>query len=266
VEWWPAYLAIGAMSGLLAGLLGVGGGVVMVPALTWVFAEQGVSAQHTMPLALGTSLATIVFTSLASTGAHHQRRAVDWRIVRGLAPGLMVGAFAGAWLASRTSATVLTATFGMFLWAVATSLLIDAMPKGATPLPGPVGLSTAGGLIGAVSGMTGIGGGTLTVPFLTRHWVPLHHAIGTAAAAGFPIAVAGVVGYLLSGPGQGAGPPDSLGFVHLPALLVTTVASIFAAPIGARVAHRLPTRPLTVAFAVLLYLVGAELVLSALRP
>lgn len=117
-----------------------------------------------------------------------------------------------------------------------------------------------------VSGMMGIGGGTLTVPFLARHWVPLHHAIGTAAATGFPIAVAGAIGYVLSGPGQGAGPPDSVGFVHLPAFLGATVASIFAAPIGVRLAHRLPTRPLTTVFALFLYLVGAELALSAFLP
>lgn len=261
MEWWLAYLAIGAISGLLAGLLGVGGGVVIVPGLAWVFVAQGVMPQQVMRLALGTSLATIVFTSLASLSAHHARRAVEWRTVQGLAPGLMLGAFVGAWAVSRTPGHVLAVAFGIFLWCVATSLLADAAPKGSTPLPGRVGLSAIGALIGGVSGVMGIGGGTLTVPILTWHLVPLHQAIGTAAAAGFPIAVAGAAGYVLHGPWQGPVPPESLGFVHLPALLGTTVASVLVAPIGARLAHRLPTRPLTALFALFLYLVGATLAL-----
>lgn len=261
------YLAVGAVAGLLAGLLGVGGGIIVVPALAVVFTVQGVSPQYTMALALGTSLASIVFTALASVRAHHHTHgAVDWRIVRQLTPALVCGAFAGASLASRAPSSLLALAFGLFLWSVATSLLVDALPKGSRRLPGWFGFSAVGGAIGLVSGVMGIGGGTLTVPFLTWRRVPLHQAIGTAAAAGFPIAVAGTCGYLFSGLALAASPPDSVGFVHVPAFVGLTVTSVIAAPLGARLAHRLPTGPLKKVFALLLYVMGGKLALPTVLP
>jgi uncharacterized membrane protein YfcA len=260
VEWWIAYLALGAVAGLLAGLLGVGGGVIVVPALAAAFAAQEIAPGSTMALALGTSLAAILFTGLASVRAHHVRGAVDWRIVRRLAPGLACGAFAGASLASRAPSSLLAATFGVFLWGVATYLLFDAVPQATRSLPGRVGLATVGGAIGLVSGIMGIGGGTLTVPFLTWRSVPLPRAIGTAAAAGLPIAVAGAWGYVLGGVTLDASPPQSVGFVHVPSLIGLTMTSVVAAPWGARLGYRLPTGALKKIFAVFLYLVGAKLV------
>lgn len=256
------YLAVGALAGLLAGLLGVGGGIIVVPALAGTFAAQGVLPRYTMPLALGTSLAAIVVTSLASVRAHHAQTAVDWQVVQRLTPGLVFGAFAGASMASRVPSSVMAAVFGLFLWCVATHLILDAAPSTSGALPGWFGLSAVGGMIGLVSGVMGIGGGTLTVPFLTWRRVPLHHAIGTAAAAGFPIAVAGAAGYLLSGVALGAAPPDSVGFVHVPALVGVSVASVIAAPIGARLAHHLPTGLLRKLFALFLFLVGGQVALS----
>lgn len=256
------YLAVGGLAGLLAGFLGVGGGVIVVPALAGLFAAQGVSPDYTMPLALGTSLAAIVFTSLASMRAHRAQRAVDWRVVQRLTPGLVFGAFAGASMASRVPSAILAVAFGLFLWCVATYLIVDATPPSSGALPGWVGLSAAGGTIGLVSGVMGIGGGSLTVPFLTWRRVPLHQAIGTAAAAGFPIAVAGAAGYLLGGVAMGASAPGSVGFVHVSALVGVAVAGVMAAPIGARLTHRLPTGPLKNLFALFLYLVGGAVALS----
>lgn len=258
------YLAVGAVAGLLAGLLGVGGGVIVVPALAVVFTAQGVAPQYIMGLALGTSLSVIVFTALASVRAHHAHGAVDWRIVQRLTPGLAAGAFVGASLAARAPSGVLAAAFGVFLWGVATYLMVDATPRGSGPLPGRPGLWTVGGAIGLVSGVMGIGGGTLTVPFLTWRRVPLHRAIGTAAAAGLPIAIAGALGFLLNGLALGASPPDSVGFVHVPAFIGLTLTSVSAAPLGARVAHRLPIGPLKKLFAVFLYVVGGKLVVPIL--
>ncbi len=258
------YLAVGAVAGLLAGLLGVGGGVIVVPALAVVFTAQGVAPQYIMGLALGTSLSVIVFTALASVRAHHAHGAVDWRIVRRLTPGLAAGAFVGASLAARAPSGVLAVAFGVFLWGVATYLMVDATPQGSGSLPGRPGLWTVGGAIGLVSGVMGIGGGTLTVPFLTWRRVPLHRAIGTAAAAGLPIAVAGALGFLFNGLALGASPPDSVGFVHVPAFIGLTLTSVSAAPQGARLAHRLPIGPLKKVFAVFLYVVGGKLVVPIL--
>jgi len=260
VEWWLAYIAIGAAAGLLAGLLGVGGGIVVVPALAVVFGAQNVAPRYVMPLALGTSLATIVFTSLSSLRAHHVRSAVDWSIVRRLTPGLVSGALIGASLATRLSSDVLIVVFAVFLWSVATHLLLGTPPPRGGVSPGWLGWSVVGAAIGGVSGVVGIGGGTLSVPLLTWCRVRLHEAIGTAAAAGFPIALAGALGYLAYGSALDDLPRYSAGFVYLPAVLGVALASVVTAPLGARLAHRLPAGRLQKVFALFLYVVGAKLV------
>ena len=264
MEWWLVYVVVGAVAGLLAGLLGVGGGVVVVPSLAFAFAAQGVAPQYVMPLALGTSLAAIVFTALASVRAHSAHGAVDWRIVARLTPGLILGALGGASVATRLSSNVLTVVFAVFLWGVATHLVLDAMPAQARPLPGRLGLLGVGGVIGFVSGVVGIGGGSLSVPFLTWCRVKLHEGIGTAAAAGFPIALAGAVGYLANGLRLPDLPHLSAGFIYLPALVGVALPSVVTAPIGARLAHRLPTGRLRKLFAAFLYLVGGRLLYPVL--
>lgn len=263
MEWLVVYVVVGATAGVLAGLLGVGGGVVVVPCLVFAFRGQGLAEPYVMPLALGTSLAAIVFTASSSVCAHHGRGAVRWPVVRALAPGLALGALGGAWCAARISSAVLTVIFAGFLWVVATRLVSDPSPRFSRELPGKAGLAAVGGVIGFISGVVGIGGGTLSVPFLTRHRVPIHQAIGTAAAVGFPIAVAGAVGYIVTGLWLSGMPSQSLGFVHLPALAGVAAASVVTAPLGARLAHRMPTDRLKIVFAGLLYLVGAKLAFSA---
>jgi uncharacterized membrane protein YfcA len=266
VEWLIVYVAVGASAGLLAGLLGVGGGVVVVPCLAFAFWAQGIADRVVMPLALGTSLAAIVFTASASVRAHHGRGAVRWPVVGALAPGLALGALGGAWGATRISSAALTAIFAGFLWVVATSLLSDSSPRPARELPGAGPLSAVGAMIGFVSGVVGIGGGTLSVPSLLRHRVPIHQAIGTAAAAGLPIAAAGAMGYAVSGLWLNGLPSQSVGFVHVPALAGVAAASVVTAPLGASLAHRLPTNRLKLVFAGLLYVAGAKLAFTAWAP
>ncbi|MDD5241085.1 MAG: sulfite exporter TauE/SafE family protein [Sulfuricella sp.] len=262
MEFWLLYLATGVFAGFLAGLLGVGGGLVIVPVLAFIFAAQHFPEGLIMHLALGTSLASIMFTSVSSLRAHHAHGAVAWRVVRGVAPGIVVGTLAGTALAAQLSTHFLKVFFVVFLYYVATQMILNIKPKPARELPGAVGLFAAGGVIGAVSSLVGIGGGTLSVPFMTWCNIKLHQAIGTSAAIGFPIALAGAVGYIVNGWMVGALPAYSLGFVYLPALAGLVVASVLTAPFGARLAHRLPVARLKKFFALLLFVLGTRMLIS----
>lgn len=256
------YLATGAVAGFLAGLLGVGGGLVIVPVLALVFAAQGFSAAHVMHFALGTSLASILFTSLSSVRAHHAHGAVEWAVVRGIAPGIVTGTLLGTWLAAQLPTPFLKGFFIVFIYYVAAQMLFNIKPKASRRLPGKAGLFAAGAVIGGVSSLVGIGGGTLSVPFLSWCNVSLHRAIATSAAIGFPIAAAGALGFLLNGLAAENLPPWSLGYISLPALGGLALASVLTAPLGARVAHRLPVAKLKKIFAVLLLALGTRMLVS----
>lgn len=264
IEWLVAYLALGAFVGFFAGLLGVGGGGIMVPILTTLFAAQGVPREHLVHLALGTSMAAIVVTSVASLRAHHKHGAVRWDIVRGVAPGVLLGTFGGTFIASRVPTTPLAIFFGCFMAYVALQMILNVKPKPSRELPGTVGLAGVGGVIGVISALVAIGGGSLSVPFMTWCNVKVQHAIGTSAAIGLPIAVAGTLGYLINGWNVADTPPLSLGFVYLPALVLVTVVSTFTAPLGARLAHRLPVATLRRIFAGMLMLLCAKMLHSVL--
>lgn len=256
---WLAYGALGAFAGFLAGLLGVGGGLIIVPVLTFIFTAHHFPGAYVVHLALGTSLASIVFTSISSFRAHHAHGAVNWRIWRQITPGIITGTLAGSVLAAWLPTAFLKAFFVVFLFYVGTQMLLDIRPKASRALPGRPGMFAAGNVIGAVSSLVGIGGGTLSVPFMTWCNVRLHEAIGTSSAIGFPIAVAGAVGYVANGLRVGGLPEGSLGFVYLPALGAIAVASVLTAPLGARLAHRLPVKKLKKIFALLLYTLGARM-------
>ena len=256
------YLAVGAFAGILAGLLGIGGGLVIVPLLIFSFTLQGIPPEVMMHLALGTSLASIVVTSIASFRAHDKRGAVRWDVFRLITPGIIVGSLLGAELASRMSSGLLKGIFVCFLYYVGTQMLLGIKPKPSRELPGAVGITGVGGLIGTVSSIVGIGGGTMSVPFLAFCNVPLHVAIGTASAIGFPIAVAASIGYVVTGFGDPVTPAYSLGFVYVPALLGIVCASWFTAPLGAKLAHSLPVAKLSKIFAVLLLVVATKMLLS----
>jgi uncharacterized membrane protein YfcA len=259
------FLCLGAVAGILAGLLGVGGGLVIVPMITYAFAAKGIVGEHTHHLALGTSLATIVFTSVSSFMSHHRNGAVIWRIFAQIAPAIIVGTFLGSKVAAHIPTLWLKSFFVVFLLYVATQMLLNIKPKASREVPGFFGNSVAGGVIGVVSSLVGIGGGSLSVPYMTWCNVPMHKAVGTSAAIGFPIAVSGALGYLLNGAGVPGRPDYTLGFIYLPAFFGIACASVFTAPYGARLAHRLPVPRLKKAFACLLYCMAAQMAWSLIR-
>ncbi len=256
------YLAAGAVAGLLAGLLGIGGGLVIVPMLVFCFSLQHVDPAVTMHLALGTSMASIIFTSVSSFRAHHRRGAVEWPLVRRIVLGIFVGTFLGSCVAARLSTGFLKGFFVVFLYYVATQMLLNKKPKPSRQLPGNLATFAVGNVIGAFSSLVGIGGGTLSVPFMTWCNVPVHRAIGTSAAIGFPIAIAGTVGYIVNGWHAASLPAYSVGYVYLPALVGLVATSVLTAPFGVRLAHSLPVDKLKRVFAVLLYVVGTRMLIS----
>jgi uncharacterized membrane protein YfcA len=259
---WLAYLGIGVLVGFAAGLLGIGGGVVMVPLLALVFAHQHLPAEHLLHLALGTAMAAMVFTSIASMRAHHKHGAVDWPIARAMSPGMLVGSFCAALIAGLIPTRPLAVVFAVLVCYAATQMLLDLKPRSHRELPGQAGIFAAGTVIGAVSSLAAVGGAFLTIPFLTWCKVPLRRAIGTAAANGLPIAIAGTAGYVLHGLRAGGLPSPSLGFVYLPALVLVVATSMLAAPFGARLAHRLPVKRLRMLFAGLLYFFAVRMLIG----
>jgi len=263
VEWWPAYLLLGAIVGFFAGLLGIGGGLIMVPVLTFIFSAQHFPPDRILHLALGTSMAAIIFTSASSLRAHHAHGAVYWRVVKTITPGIIVGTLAGATLVSALSSRILGIIFVVFIYYAATQMLLKITPKPSRKLPGTWGMFGAGSIIGAVSSFVAIGGGLLTVPFLSTCNVRLQHAIGTAAAVGFPIAVTGAIGYIANGIAQLQPLPEySLGYVYLPALGWVVLTSTLTAPLGAKTTHIMQTATLRKIFVVLLYLLGTKMLVG----
>jgi len=249
------------VAGLLAGLLGVGGGLIIVPALLWLFALQGLETPHLMQLAVGTSLASIVFTSLSSIYAHHQHRAVLWPKVLALTPGILVGALLGALLADQLASQQLTTLFALFEVLVALQMWFGRTPQQQQRQLSNGVMNLAGVFIGAFSALIGIGGGTLTVPFLSAINTPIRHAVATSAACGLPIALAGAVGFIVIGWDNPQLPAGSWGYLYPPALLGIVISSVLFAPLGAKLAHRLPTVLLKRFFAGFLLILGLKLLI-----
>ncbi|MCX7892720.1 MAG: sulfite exporter TauE/SafE family protein [Burkholderiales bacterium] len=260
MEWWPAYLGVGAVVGVLAGMLGIGGGAIMVPLVAQLLLAQGIAKDQVLHLAVGTAMATILFTSVSSVRAHARRGALRWDIVKRITPGILAGGLAGSLFASLISTRSLAVFFAALVAALAFNMLLDVKPKPTRQLPGPAGMFAAGAAIGALSALAAIGGAAMTVPFMVMSNVPAIQAVGTAAAIGFPIAAAGTVGYVATGLAEGGLPAGSIGYVYLPALVGISVASMLTAPLGARLAHALPTKRLKQLFAVFLLFLAARLV------
>ncbi len=256
-----AYLGTGAIAGLMAGLLGVGGGVIVVPALVWLFTKAGFAPEWIFHLAVGTSLTILIGTGSASAYSHHRRGAVRWDLVRILVPGLVIGAWLGSAAAGLLDETWLRRIFGLFLLYVGANMLWKPTQGTAGELPGAMAMRLAGTGIGTISALLGIGGGVMTVPFLSRSGLDMRHAVASSAACGPPIALAGALGFVLVGWGNQALPPGSTGFVYWPAVAGVLLASAPAAPIGARLAHSLPLPMLKRIFAVLLLAVALKLLL-----
>jgi uncharacterized protein len=252
---------LGIVTGFLAGLLGIGGAMIMVPFLSVVLANRGFPADYTVKAAVATSLATICFTSLSSMRAHHARHAVRWRVVALLAPGIVFGSLLGAQIGAWLPGKSLGVLFAVFIAFSATQMLLGRKPQGSRALPGPAGMVGAGTVIGIVSAIVGAGGAFISVPFMTWCNVKIHDAVGTSAALGFPIALAGTIGYAWAGRDLSGLPPGAIGFIYLPALLAISAASVLLAPLGARTAHRMDIRPLRRIFAIVLYALAAYFIL-----
>lgn len=259
-----AFLALGAAVGFSAGLLGIGGGMLLVPFLTFLFTIKGVPGERVVHMAVATSLATIMFTSISSVRAHHQRGAVSWHIVKVLAPGILIGSWIGPWIGKQLNSAGLAMFFAVFVAISATQMLLDKKPAASRELPGPLGMFAAGGVIGILSGLVGAGGGFVSVPFMTWCNVKIHDAVATSAALGFPIALAGTLSNIYYGMNTPDLPPGSLGFVYLPALLIVSLASVLTAPLGARTAHSLPVKSLQKVFALSLFTLGGYMLYKAL--
>lgn len=257
--WWAAYVAIGAAVGFMAGMLGIGGGMIMVPMLVFVFTAKGFPPEHLMHLAIATSMSTVLFTSLSSVRAHHRHGGVDWPVVRAMAPGILAGSFAASLIAGLIPTRPLAMFFTGFIFYAATQMFFEMKPRRTRAMPGPGGLFAAGATIGALSSLVAAGGAFLSIPFLAWCNLPLRRAIGTAAAIGFPIALAGSAGYALNGLRISGLPPNSFGYIHVPALMLVAVPSMLAAPWGARLAHSMPVAKLRVVFALMLYALAARM-------
>ncbi|WP_110946791.1 sulfite exporter TauE/SafE family protein [Pseudomonas bohemica] len=252
------YLALGACAGVLAGLFGVGGGIIIVPVLVFSFTLQGFDSSVLTHLAVGTSLATIVFTSIQSVRAHHRMGAVRWAVFGWMTLGILIGAGFGSLTASYIAGPNLQKIIGVFAILVAIQMALDLRPKASGSVPGKAGLTAAGVVIGWASAIFGIGGGSLTVPFLTWRSLTMQQAVATSSACGFPIAVASAISFMILGWHDPLLPPHSLGFVYLPALIGIALTSMFFARFGAKLAHKLSPRMLKRLFALLLVVVGTS--------
>ena len=259
-----SFIVLGAVVGFLAGLLGIGGGLVMVPVLTAIFVWQGLPAENVVHLALGTSMASIVVTSISSMRAHNKKGGVIWDVVKLISPGIIVGAFLATFVASVLSSAFLGIFFSCFLVYASIQMFLNKKPKPSRTLPGAGGLFAAGGVIGSISALVSIGGGTLSVPYLSWHNVDVKKAIGTSAAIGLPISVAGTVGYLVNGLNAELQIPYVYGFIYLPGVLLISIMSFMMAPVGASLAHRLPVPVLKKVFAVLLLGLALKMISSVI--
>lgn len=252
-------LLVGAFAGFLAGLFGIGGGLVLVPFLIWLFTRLDFTEKHVMIMAVATSLATIIITSIASILAHNRLGSVLWKVVFKLAPGIAAGAVAGAMIANYMTATSLKTIFVFFLLMVGLQMAFQLTPSVGNVQIKFVYYGIFGSLIGILSAILGIGGGTLTVPLLVKCRFPMHNAVAISSACGLPIAIAGTLSYALLGWQQTNLPDGSVGYIFLPAFFAIIATSIITAPLGAILANKLPTPQLKRYFSVLLFIVAIRL-------
>jgi uncharacterized protein len=259
---WLVYLGVGIFVGFFAGLLGIGGGSVMVPILSLTFASQGFSGDHLVHMALATSMATIIPGGISSAWTHHKHRAVNWPVVKQMLPGILVGTLSGAVIAHFSSTAFLKTFFVVFICYLAVQLLFDIKPKSRHALPGATGMFAFGAVMGVISSFAGIGGAVMSISFLTWCNFRMHDAIGTAAAIGVPLAIAGTVGFIATGLLDKGLPEWSLGYVYLPAFAGIAITSFLVAPLGAKLAHRLPVTVLRRVFVVFLVALAVKMAVS----
>ena len=260
-------LALGVVAGFMAGLLGIGGGMLMVPVMTWMLVQRGVETGLAVKMAIATAMATITFTALSSVRAHHRLGTVRWDIVRSMAPGIVLGGLAaGAGAFALLKGRGLALLFAAFLGYMALQMLRDRKPRPGRQLPGTGGRLVVGAGIGFVSALVGAGGAFMSVPFMTWCNVQARQAVGTGAALGIPIAGGSTLGYLVSGWGLPAALPGAFGYLYLPALVLVALASVSLAPLGARTAHRINVVVLKRLFAIMLLALAASMLMQAFKP
>ena len=260
--WLAAYALGGALVGVFAGMLGVGGGMTIVPVFAIMFAAQGFAPNHIVHLSLATAMASIIFTSAASVREHHKRKAVDWSVVVRMAPGMLVGTLGATLVSGWVPQRLLALCFAVIVFGAGIQIGLNRKPKAARTLPGPLPMFFVGLFIGIVAGLVSAGGAFLSMPFMVLCGVPVIVAIGTGAALSVPVAIMGSIGYIISGWNAEGLPPHSLGFIYLPALIAMVCTSMLTAPFGARLAHRLPVQILRRCFAVLLFVLAARMLWS----
>jgi uncharacterized membrane protein YfcA len=259
MEWWIVYLLMGLFVGFFAGLLGIGGGLILVTLMVYLFTVQGFPEDRILHMALGTSIASIVFTSISSLRAHHKHGAVRWDIVRNAIPGLIIGTLLGTLVADQLKSKYLAIFFVIFVYYSAVQMFLNAKPKPTRQLPGKLGLNLASVIVGIVSALVGVGGGVMTIPLMSMCNVPMRNAIGTSAALGLPIAIAGTVGFVATGLGKDHLPAFSVGYVYLPALIGIVIGTLVTVPWGARMAHTMPVSRLKKIFAVILFVLASRM-------
>ena len=254
------YLGLGALAGVIGGLFGLGGGVIIVPILIIAFELQGLPHDIATHMAVSTSLATIIFTSIPSIYTHAQKGAVRWDLAQWISPGIVLGAMAGGLVALSLSGRSLQLLLGGFFTLVALQLLFYTPQASTRAEPNRSLLLAGGGGIGSISALFGIGGGSLSIPFLNYFGVPMHHVVGTAAACGLPIALFSTLIYAGAEPPPESLPAATLGYIFIPAWLGIVLASVPSARLGALLAHRLQERPLKCLFGGLMIIMGARLI------
>lgn len=252
IQFLLSLLLLGSFVGIIAGLFGVGGGGVIVPVLTSLFVMKGVETSQVVHLALGTSMASIIFTSISSMRAHHAKAGVDWDIVRRMSLGVILGTFLATFIASQINALYLALFFSCYMAFVSLQMFIDKKPKENRQVSGKKEFFFVGSAIGAVSALVSIGGGSMTVPYLVSRNIDIKKAVGCSAAIGLPISIAGTLGYLFNGYSYSTSDSYTLGFIYLPAVFLIAFSSYLTAPLGVKLAHHLPVKTLKKVFSLLL--------------
>ncbi|MGF1751321.1 sulfite exporter TauE/SafE family protein [Vibrio cionasavignyae] len=249
-------LILGAVVGTMSGLLGIGGGLIVVPALAYLLPMFGISAELVMQIALATSLASIIITSGSSALNHLKLGNVDIFVIKWLLPGVIVGGLVGSFVADWVPFQYLPKLFALIVLALAIQMILSISSTSTRPLPSPVVTSWYGAIIGMVSSLAGIGGGSMSVPFLSKHGVEMRRAVGSSSVCGCVIAISGMIGFIFHGTKADGLPEYSLGYVYVPALLAIAMTSMLTTRFGAKLATTIPTPKLKKIFAVFLVFVS----------
>jgi len=263
LHWIAYYLILGLTVGYFSGLFGIGGGLIFVPLLAFMFELQHIPAHNILHLALGTSMATILFTSVSSVYQHHRHKAVNWDAFFYITPGILLGTATGALIVGFAGTFYITIFFILFIYISATQMLLGLKPAATRDYPSRLEATAAGMIIGTISSIVSIGGGVLSVPYLVWHKQPIRNAIATSAAIGFPIAIGGTLGYIATGFYRGTDlPAGSLGYVYLPVLLWLVIGTVLTAPLGAKATHRMPIDRLRKFFALVLFALATNMLVK----